>query len=268
MAGPLVRSSYRAGRLYAQTVRAPRRGALARAGPPRRRGRRAAGGALAARPVERRSRRPAPTIVGWPRPYPGGMPAKPKLDKAAKKEARREKRAASKARRRQIWEAFKIQRREDKKLVPLMVGAFLVCRRRWSFGIGLIFDVQWLVLPIGIAIGVLAAVSIFGRRVQRSVYSKAEGQPGAAGWALEQHARPVAGHPGRRGHHAPRRRAPGDRPARASSWSPRAPRTGSRACWRRRRSATPGWWARPRSTTSSSATTRARSRWASCSATS
>jgi hypothetical protein len=32
---------------------------------------------------------------------------------------------------------------------------------------------------------VLAAVSIFGRRVQRSVYSKAEGQPGAAGWALE-----------------------------------------------------------------------------------
>ena len=30
MAGPLVRSSYRAGRLYAQTVRAPRRGAVAR----------------------------------------------------------------------------------------------------------------------------------------------------------------------------------------------------------------------------------------------
>ena len=39
--------------------------------------------------------------------------------------------------------------------------------------------------PIGIALGVLAAVSIFGRRVQRTVYSKAEGQPGAAGWALE-----------------------------------------------------------------------------------
>ena len=38
MAGPLVRSSYRAGRLYAQTVRAPRRGALAwrwRTWPPR-----------------------------------------------------------------------------------------------------------------------------------------------------------------------------------------------------------------------------------------
>ena len=112
------------------------------------------------------------------------MPAKPKLDKAAKKEARREKRAASKARRRQIWEAFKLQRREDKKLVPLMVGVFLLAVLV-VFGIGLIFDVHWLVLPIGIALGVLAAVSIFGRRVQRSVYSKAEGQPGAAGWALD-----------------------------------------------------------------------------------
>jgi len=110
--------------------------------------------------------------------------AKPRLDKAAKKEAARAKRAASKAKRRQIFEAFKIQRREDKKLLPLMIGAFLLAVVV-VFGIGLIFGVHWMVLPIGIAIGLLAAVSIFGRRVQRSVYSKAEGQPGAAGWALE-----------------------------------------------------------------------------------
>src|SRR5919112_3193535 len=110
--------------------------------------------------------------------------AKPKLDKAAKKAAAREKRAAAKAKRRQIFEAFKMQRREDKRLVPLMVGAFLLSVLV-VFGIGLIFGVQWLVLPIGIAIGLLAAVSIFGRRAQRSVYSKAEGQPGAAGWALD-----------------------------------------------------------------------------------
>ncbi len=110
--------------------------------------------------------------------------AKPKLDKAAKKEAARAKRAASKARRRQIFEAFKMQRREDKKLVPLMVGVFLLAVLV-VFGIGLIFDVHWIVLPIGLAIGVLAAVSLFGRRVQRSVYAKADGQPGAAGWALD-----------------------------------------------------------------------------------
>ena len=183
MAGPLVRSSYRAGRLYAQTV--AHRGeelspALAHLAQPRvPRGRRRAR-CSPGRETEPRDRR---HIVGT-RPYPGAMPAKPKLDKAAKKEARPQKRAASKARRRQIWEAFKIQRREDKKLVPLMVGAFLLAVLV-VVGIGLIFGVQWLVLPIGIALGVLAAVSIFGRRVQRSVYSKAEGQPGAAGWALE-----------------------------------------------------------------------------------
>lgn len=112
------------------------------------------------------------------------MPPKPKLDKAAKKEAARAKRAASKARRRQIFEAFKIQRREDKWLLPLMIGVFLLAILL-VFGIGLIFDVHWIVLPVGIALGALAAVSIFGRRVQRSVFAKAEGQPGAASWALD-----------------------------------------------------------------------------------
>jgi len=112
------------------------------------------------------------------------MPATSKPDRAAKKEAARERRAASKAKRRQIFEAFKMQRRDDKKLVPLMVGVLLLAVAV-VFGIGLIFGVQWLVLPIGVAIGALAAVSIFGRRVQRSVYGKAEGQPGAAGWALD-----------------------------------------------------------------------------------
>ena len=80
-----------------------------------------------------------------------------------------------------------------------MVGVFLLAVLV-VFGIGLIFSVQWLVLPIGIAIGVLAAISIFGRRVQRSVYAKAEGQPGAAGWALDN-MRGSGGSRRRRRHH-------------------------------------------------------------------
>jgi hypothetical protein len=107
-----------------------------------------------------------------------------KPDKAAKQEAARAKRAASKARRKQIFEAFKMQRREDKALIPLMVGA-IVLSVAVVFAIGLIFGLHWLLLPIGLAIGILAAISIFGRRVQRSVYTKADGQPGAAGWALD-----------------------------------------------------------------------------------
>ena len=109
----------------------------------------------------------------------GGKP-----DKAAKQEAKRARRAASKARRKQIFEAFRMQRREDKALIPLMVGSFLLAIVV-VFLVGLIFELQWILLPIGVALGALAAISIFGRRVQSSVYTKADGQPGAAGWALD-----------------------------------------------------------------------------------
>ncbi|HVL83590.1 MAG TPA: DUF4191 domain-containing protein [Pseudonocardia sp.] len=112
------------------------------------------------------------------------MAAKPKLDKAAKKEARRVRREAARQRRRQIFEAFRMQRREDKALIPWMLLAFLGSVAV-VFGIGLLVGLEWIFLPFGIAIGLLAAVSVFGRRVQRTVYSRAEGQPGAAGWALE-----------------------------------------------------------------------------------
>jgi hypothetical protein len=107
-----------------------------------------------------------------------------KPDKAAKKAARQEKRAASKARRRQIWQAFQMQRKEDKALLPLMITAVLA-GAAVAFLLGLLFGLEWVLLPIGVAVGLLVAVSIFGRRVQRSVYSKADGQPGAAGWALD-----------------------------------------------------------------------------------
>jgi hypothetical protein len=114
----------------------------------------------------------------------GGKPDSKNLSKAEKQEARRAKRAESKARRKQIWQVFKMQRREDKALLPLMIGALLL-PTVLVFVIGMFFGLEWILLPVGIAIGMLAAVSIFSRRAQRSVYSKAEGQPGAAGWALD-----------------------------------------------------------------------------------
>lgn len=129
-----------------------------------------------------RTRRPWVCAVGATRIL-GGM-AGPKPDKAAKKAARQEKRAASKARRQQIWQAFQMQRKEDKALIPWMLGAF-VAAVALPVGIGAIFGIWLILLPIGIALGILAAISVFGRRVQRNVYSKADGQPGAAGWALD-----------------------------------------------------------------------------------
>ncbi|MFJ1762883.1 MULTISPECIES: DUF4191 domain-containing protein [unclassified Amycolatopsis] len=105
-------------------------------------------------------------------------------DKEAAKQAKKEKRAASKARRGQLFEAFKMQRKEDPWLIPWMVGSIVVVAGV-AFGIGFFFDSQWVLLPLGIILGALLAMIIFGRRVQKTVYSKADGQPGAAAWALE-----------------------------------------------------------------------------------
>jgi hypothetical protein len=108
----------------------------------------------------------------------GGKP-----DKAAKREAKRAKRAAARAQYRQLWEAFKMQRREDKALIPWMLGAFLL-PIAVAFVVGLFFGLEWIMLPFGVLLGGTAAFSIFGRRVQKNVYAKADGEPGAAGWAL------------------------------------------------------------------------------------
>lgn len=109
--------------------------------------------------------------------------AKPK-DKAAAKAAKKERRAAAKQRRVQVLQAFNMQRREDKVLLPLMIGAFLSITAV-LFGVGFLFGQQWIFLPLGIILGVFGAVLIFGRRVQRNVFAKAEGHPGAAAWALD-----------------------------------------------------------------------------------
>jgi hypothetical protein len=115
---------------------------------------------------------------------PAPKPAAGPKDTAAAKAAKQERRAAAKQRRAQVLEAFNIQRREDKALLPLMIGVFLLVVAV-AFGVGFVFGQQWVALPLGVTLGVLGAIFIFGRRVQRNVFAKAEGQPGAAAWALE-----------------------------------------------------------------------------------
>lgn len=123
-----------------------------------------------------------PTILGDMAAGKGGKnTGASKEAKAAAKKARRQ---ASKERRQQLWQTFQMVRKEDKLLLPLMIGA-LVGIAVVLFGIGFLFDMQWFSLPIGIILGGLVAFIIFGRRVQKNVYTKAEGQPGAAWWVLD-----------------------------------------------------------------------------------
>jgi hypothetical protein len=111
-----------------------------------------------------------------------GKGSKPSKEaKAAAKAARRQ---AGRERRSQLWQAFNLQRKDDKLLLPLMIGSLVVFTLAF-FLVGLTFGIQWFLLPIGLLIGVLVAFVIFGRRVQRTVYRKADGQAGAAAWALE-----------------------------------------------------------------------------------
>jgi Domain of unknown function (DUF4191) len=110
--------------------------------------------------------------------------AKGKPDKAARAQARTAKRQASKERRGQMWQAFQMQRKEDKALLPILVATVLGTTLL-LFGLGFLADLQWFALPFGFVLGILLAVIVFGRRLQGSVYTKADGQPGAAGWALD-----------------------------------------------------------------------------------
>ncbi|BBY97828.1 DUF4191 domain-containing protein [Mycolicibacterium fallax] len=106
--------------------------------------------------------------------------------KAAKAEAKATRKTASKQRRQQLWQAFQMQRKEDRRLVPYMALTFLaitaisVAIGVWSGGLSIV-----LFSIFGVVLGALVAFIIFGRRTQKSVYAKAEGQSGAAAWALD-----------------------------------------------------------------------------------
>lgn len=114
------------------------------------------------------------------------MAADPKkqAEKAAAKEARKAKRAKRTQTWKQMWQAFNILRKQDKKLIPLMIivllGTMLV-----MFLIGLIWNGHWFMLILGIPLGAVLAMLLFSKRLERSMYERVEDETGAGGWALE-----------------------------------------------------------------------------------
>jgi hypothetical protein len=111
------------------------------------------------------------------------------VSKEAKNAQKSAKKAAGKERRSQIWQAFQMQRREDKALLPIMIGILLGVAAVVT-GLGVLIGLPWwAVLVLGLLIGALVALLVFSRRVQANVYKKAEGQPGAAAWSLQNNLR-------------------------------------------------------------------------------
>jgi len=106
--------------------------------------------------------------------------------KAAKAEAKASRKAASRQRRAQLWQAFQMQRKEDKRLLPYMILAFVLIVGA-SVAVGMLIGgfTMYTMILLGVVLGALVAFVVFGRRAQKSVFKKAEGQTGAAAWALD-----------------------------------------------------------------------------------
>jgi Domain of unknown function (DUF4191) len=107
-------------------------------------------------------------------------------NKAAKAEAQAARKAAARERRGQLWQAFNLQRKQDKRLLPYMIGAFvLIVGAAVTAGVLLGGLTMITLIVLGVTLGLLVAFIIFGRRAQKSVYRQAEGQTGAAAWVLD-----------------------------------------------------------------------------------
>lgn len=87
------------------------------------------------------------------------------------------------ARLKQIKMAFTATRKQDPKVLPLVLGAFLVPVVLLVV-IGLVFGGVLYLAFIGVMLGLVAAAFVFGRRVQATAYSQVEGQIGAAAAVL------------------------------------------------------------------------------------
>jgi hypothetical protein len=110
-------------------------------------------------------------------------PAAGKGGSSVKTKAAKPKRPRG-ARLKTIKTAFVATRKQDPKVLPLVLiaffGPFLLL-----LSIGLLVGWGWYLGFLGFLVGLLAATFVFGRRVQATAYSQVEGQIGAAAAVLQ-----------------------------------------------------------------------------------
>jgi hypothetical protein len=100
------------------------------------------------------------------------------------RKARKAARAGQPKRSKQIFEAFTLTRRRDKRLIPYMLLAF-VGTAAVFFGIGQLLGSPVIFTIFGVVSGALVAFIVFGQRAQGSALGEIEGQPGAAAAIIE-----------------------------------------------------------------------------------
>jgi hypothetical protein len=82
------------------------------------------------------------------------------------------------ARLRQLGQAYSMTRQNDRWVGWVTFGFFMI---GWgvTVGVGILFEQALYFAIIGVAIGAIIALIIFGRRAERAAYASVEGQPGA-----------------------------------------------------------------------------------------
>jgi Domain of unknown function (DUF4191) len=116
-------------------------------------------------------------------------PGKPvKLTRAEKKAARADKRASRRDTWRNVRQAFTLTRQNDPRLIPYLIISGVLTAAVVYFVVSL-FAGPYIPIPMAVLAGAVVALFVFSRRAQTSMYSQAEGTPGAAAWVLQNNLR-------------------------------------------------------------------------------
>lgn len=111
-------------------------------------------------------------------------PAKPTRED--KRAARGEKKQSRRDTMRSMGQAFNLTRKQDPKFVPYLVLFGVLAAAVVYLVVLWLTDSVFIPIPFAVFALVITAMLVFSRRAQTAMYSQAEGQPGAAGWLLQQ----------------------------------------------------------------------------------
>lgn len=109
-----------------------------------------------------------------------------KLTRAEKREARATKKQSRRDTWRNVLQAFRLTRESDPRLVPYLIGFGVLTAAILYLVLDLTTSSVYVPIPVAVLGGLVAAMFVFSRRAQRTMFTQAEGQPGAAGWLLQQ----------------------------------------------------------------------------------
>ena len=111
-------------------------------------------------------------------------PAKPTREQ--KKAARAAKRQTRRDTWRSMGQAFTLTRKQDPQFLPILIGSSVLAAAVLYVAVLLGTGSPLVPIPFAVFGLLIVGMLVFSRRAQASMYRQAEGQPGAAGWLLQQ----------------------------------------------------------------------------------